>query len=253
MSAPSSVKTRAQRAVELRERDEVLLVDAGRAAPASPARRTPPRPAVIARRARCRSRAPRRRSTDSRAAAAPLARQPAGRSRRSRARAARRRRAAAASGARRPAREQRGQRTRVEPLAGRARVLRVLPDRLGAERDEPRERVVEPLPDEPLQRLVAARALGAEVLLGQVVARRVVTSPPTCHESSATSTRKISEATTAVSTKRRRTARSAGRRPSLACVTPAPRRVPAVGRLSTIGRSPRFQSRSRSRSAALAR
>src|SRR5581483_12031708 len=52
----------------------------------------------------------------------------------------------------------------VESLARRPRVLRVLPHRLGAERDEPGERVVESLPYEPLERLVTGRALGAEVL-----------------------------------------------------------------------------------------
>ena len=62
------------------------------------------------------------------------------------------------------ARKQRGQRPRIEPLAGRERVLGVLPHRLGAERYEPVERVVQPLPDEPLQRRVAAGALGAEVV-----------------------------------------------------------------------------------------
>ena len=61
------------------------------------------------------------------------------------------------------AREQRSERPRVEALAGRARVLGVLPHGLGAERDEPGERVVEALPDQPLQRLVAAGTLGAKV------------------------------------------------------------------------------------------
>ena len=64
--------------------------------------------------------------------------------------------------------EQRGERARIESLARRARVLRVLPHRLGAERDEPRERVVETLPYEPLERFVAARALGPEVLPPEV-------------------------------------------------------------------------------------
>ncbi len=39
-----------------------------------------------------------------------------------------------------------------------------VPHRLRAERDEPRERVVEPLPHEPLERLVAAGTVGAEVV-----------------------------------------------------------------------------------------
>ena len=60
--------------------------------------------------------------------------------------------------------EQLGERARVEPLARRSRILGVRPHRVGAERDEPLERVVEPLPDEPLQRLVAAWALRAEVV-----------------------------------------------------------------------------------------
>ncbi len=61
-------------------------------------------------------------------------------------------------------REHLGECARIEALARRPRVLGVLPDRRGAERDEPRKRVVETFPHEPLQRLVAARALGAEVL-----------------------------------------------------------------------------------------
>src|SRR5205814_10348429 len=52
--------------------------------------------------------------------------------------------------------------------ARRERVLGVAPDRLGPERLEPAERVVEPLPDQPLQPLVAALALGAEALPLQV-------------------------------------------------------------------------------------
>src|SRR5262249_32150301 len=53
---------------------------------------------------------------------------------------------------------------RLEALSGRARVRRLLPDDRRALRDEPLERVVEPLPDETLQAFVAARALGAELL-----------------------------------------------------------------------------------------
>src|SRR5262249_2575011 len=47
---------------------------------------------------------------------------------------------------------------------GRERVLGVLPDRLRRRRLEPAEPVVEPLPEQPLQPLVAAGALGAEAL-----------------------------------------------------------------------------------------
>src|SRR4051812_586346 len=61
-------------------------------------------------------------------------------------------------------REQRCQRTGIEPLSRRAGILRVLPHRFRPKRHEPRERVVEPLPDQPLQRLVAAGALGAKCL-----------------------------------------------------------------------------------------
>jgi hypothetical protein len=47
--------------------------------------------------------------------------------------------------------EESRQRARVVAAAGRERVLGVAPDRLRAERLEPAERVVEPLPDQPLQ------------------------------------------------------------------------------------------------------
>ena len=60
--------------------------------------------------------------------------------------------------------EESRQRARVVAAAGRERVLGVAPDRLRAERLEPAERVVEPLPDQPLQQLVAAGALGAKAL-----------------------------------------------------------------------------------------
>ena len=60
--------------------------------------------------------------------------------------------------------EESRQRTRVVPAAGRERVLGVAPDRLGAERLEPAERLVEPLPDQPLEPLVAAGTFGAEAL-----------------------------------------------------------------------------------------
>ena len=58
--------------------------------------------------------------------------------------------------------EQSRERARVVAAAGRERVLGVAPERLGAERLEPCERVVEPLPDEALQPLVSVGGLGAE-------------------------------------------------------------------------------------------
>src|SRR5581483_11116898 len=56
------------------------------------------------------------------------------------------------------------QRPRVEALPGRDRVLGVVPDGLRSERDEPLERLVEPVVDEPLQALVAAGTLEPELL-----------------------------------------------------------------------------------------
>src|SRR5919201_4932917 len=52
---------------------------------------------------------------------------------------------------------------RIEPLPGRARIARLSLEHRRAERLEPGDRIVQPPPDEPLKRLVAARALVAEV------------------------------------------------------------------------------------------
>src|SRR5213592_3125756 len=60
------------------------------------------------------------------------------------------------------------QAARVEALARRARVGRVLPDDLGPERDEPVQRLVEAVEDGTLQLLVAREALGSKVLEGPV-------------------------------------------------------------------------------------
>jgi len=60
--------------------------------------------------------------------------------------------------------QERRERAWVIATTGRERILGVAPDRLGAERLEPAERVVEPLPDQPLQQLVAGGALGAKAL-----------------------------------------------------------------------------------------
>ena len=51
---------------------------------------------------------------------------------------------------------------RIEPLADRARIARLLPHDRRAARDEPRDRVVEAFPHESLQPLVAAGAFRTE-------------------------------------------------------------------------------------------
>ena len=150
-------------AVELRERDEVLLADPRRrrrqratvelvepggqrgSARAGEVERRP-----VAPRVRTEQQAPLLGETSREAAAGEQERRPV-------------------AGAERRvqldvAREQRRDRPRVVPPADGPRIPGLRPDRLGAERLEPGERVVEPLPDEPLERCVAARALGSEVV-----------------------------------------------------------------------------------------
>src|SRR5204863_3933116 len=56
------------------------------------------------------------------------------------------------------------QRARFEAPAGRERVLGVAPCGLRPERLEPAKRLVEALPDQPLEPLVASRALRSEAL-----------------------------------------------------------------------------------------
>src|SRR5581483_8956625 len=56
------------------------------------------------------------------------------------------------------------ERARVEALARRQGILRVLPHRLRSERDEPPERIVEALVDQTLQVLVAVGTLPPEVV-----------------------------------------------------------------------------------------
>src|SRR3954454_10417582 len=51
----------------------------------------------------------------------------------------------------------------VEPRTSRERVRRLFAHRSGARGDQPLERVVEPVPDQPLQPLVAVRALAPEI------------------------------------------------------------------------------------------
>src|SRR5215471_666521 len=53
---------------------------------------------------------------------------------------------------------------RIEALADRARVARLVPDDRRTKRLEPRNPVVEVLPDRALQAFVAGRAFGAKVL-----------------------------------------------------------------------------------------
>ena len=62
------------------------------------------------------------------------------------------------------ARERGREAARFEALADGARVARLLPDDGRSSRLEPADRVVEALPDEPLQALVAAGALAAELV-----------------------------------------------------------------------------------------
>src|SRR4029450_271486 len=57
-----------------------------------------------------------------------------------------------------------GQATRVEALADRARVARLVLEHRCAERLEPLDPVVEALDDQPLERRIPARALGPEAL-----------------------------------------------------------------------------------------
>src|SRR5207248_3294568 len=59
--------------------------------------------------------------------------------------------------------ERLGEPARVEALADRPRIARLVLDHWRAKRLEPRDALVEPLEDQPLEGRIAARALGAEV------------------------------------------------------------------------------------------